>query len=481
MGELRVIERGEGGYEEARRDAVWNARMPGRRPAAIAIATDEADVVAAVGLARERGWRVGIRSGGHNFVGNSVRDGGLLLDISRLDAVTVDAAARTATAQPGIKGEQLLAQLRAEGLAFGVGHCPSVAIGGFALGGGMGFNTGAWGYGAQQVTAVDVVLADGRQVRADATNEPDLFWAARGGGPGFFGVVTRFHLALQPDPAGLMSSSYAFPLELLEEVTTWLDEITPQLDPCVEPMGWIGRLQGHEIGTADGAHGAGAAAAIHGTAAAAASAASGGTSDSADDRVLLLNALVFGATPEQSRAALEPLERGPFNDRALRRVVVDTSFPELFDFQNLLYQRGLRYAVDCLWTDTPPREQPLAFVREQMRSAPSGRTHALWQLPFGNHRGPMPEMAATALGRYFVSFYAVWEDESDDERNIAWLRETMDGLTPISTGHYAGDVDLLAAPTRATGTLSPAHWAHLQQLRAHYDPAGLFHPHLQPA
>ncbi|MDO8212077.1 FAD-binding oxidoreductase [Conexibacter sp. CPCC 206217] len=463
MSGLLVLERGESGYEDARRDAVWNARMPDRRPEAIAIARDERDVVAAVALARERDWRIGIRSGGHNFVGASVRDGGLLLDVSRLNAVTVDAATRSATAQPGVKGEQLLARLRAEGLAFGVGHCPSVALGGFALGGGMGFNTGAWGYGSQQVTAVDVVLADGRQVRADAHSEPDLFWAARGGGPGFFGVVTRFHLALQRDPEGLMSSSYAFPLELLEDVAAWLDEITPQLDPCVEPMGWIGRLRGHEIGSA-------ATPAGHGRDGA------GG-----DDRVLLLNALVFGATPELSRAALEPLEQGALNERALARTVVDTTFPELFEFQNLLYRQGLRYAVDCIWTDTPPREQPLGFVREQMRAAPSGRTHALWQLPFGNHRAPMPDMAAGVLGRYFVSFYAVWEHERDDERNIGWLRETMDGLESISTGHYAGDVDLLAAPSRAAATLSPAHWTRLQGLRARYDPDGRFHPHLQPA
>ncbi|MCW2986787.1 MAG: linked oxidase-like, partial [Conexibacter sp.] len=124
--------------------------------------------------------------------------------------------------------------------------------------------------------------------------------------------------------------------------------------------------------------------------------------------------------------------------------------------------------------------QPLRALAAHLRAAPSPRTHALWQLPFANHHAPLPDMALTHLGRCFVSFYTVWDGADGDAANERWLRAATGLLDPISTGHYAGDVDLLAAPTRAERTLSPEHWARLQEVRARYDPAGRFHEHLRP-
>jgi FAD/FMN-containing dehydrogenase len=458
---LTLIERDDDAFEAARREVVWNGRRPSRRPAVIVRAHDAADVVEAIGVARARGLKVAIRSGGHNFVGASVREGGLLLDVSALDDIRVDAAARRAVVGPGCHGEPLLARLREHGLAFGVGHCPSVAVGGFLLGGGMGFNPGAWGYGCMSVAGIDLVTADGRLLHASVEEHADLFWAARGGGPGFFGVVTAFHLDLRPDPAALASSTYIYPLEALEELAAWLDEHAEGLDPIVEPMVWIGNLEGHHVGDLDDApdHGA------HGD----------------HGRVAMLNAVAFAESAEQARSALAPLETCPANARALSADVArPCTFTDLFDFQRVLYPRGLRYAVDCQWTDAQPTRQPLAELAAHLRDAPSPRTHALWQMPFANHRGTLPDMALTHLGRYFVSFYTVWESEADDDVNELWLRRATGLLDPVSTGHYAGDVDLLAAPTRAERTLSPAHWARLQRLRAAHDPDGVFHAHLTP-
>jgi FAD/FMN-containing dehydrogenase len=449
MAKIEILERGTSGYEEARDDVVWNGRTPGRRPDAIVLATGPEDVQAGVRIARERGWRVAVRSGGHNFVGVSLRDDGLLIDLSRMRKLTVDLASRTATAEPGARTEEALEQWRAHGLAFGVGHCPTVGLGGFLLGGGMGFNTGAWGFGAEQVSAVDVVRADGELVRASNEEYPDLFWAARGAGPGFFGVIVRYHLVLQPDPAGLTSHSYTYPLGALEEVVSRLDEVTDQLDPAVEPMGWIGKTHGHD-----------------------------GEPDPESDRVFLLNALAYLDTPERSLEALAPLREGPLEDLAVERTVATASFKDLFDFQRLLYRRA-RYAVDCIWTDEPPATQPLADLRDQMNAAAGDRTHALWQLPFGNYRGSREDMAAGDLGRYYLALYSAWEHEDEDAENIAWLRRTMQPWEPASTGHYAGDVDLLATGTRSARTLSPAKWARLQELRAVHDPDGVFHHHLE--
>ncbi|HEY4094785.1 MAG TPA: FAD-binding oxidoreductase [Baekduia sp.] len=460
---LTLIARGDPGFEQARTEAVWNGRRPDRLPDLIAQATDAEAVVAAVGIAKARGLKISIRSGGHNFVGASVRDGGMLLDVSALDAVAVDPDARRAVVGPGCQGETLLQHLRPHGLAFGVGHCPSVAVGGFLLGGGMGFNPGAWGYGCMSVAGIDVVTADGALRHASADHDPDLFWAARGGGPGFFGVVTAYHLDLHPDPVALASSTYIYPLDALDEVAAWLEGNADTLDPILEPMIWIGNLEGHTVGALDddaAPHGA------HGD----------------DQRVVMLNAVAFATSRPQAEQALQPLDACPANARALSRDVARAStFTDLFDFQRVLYPPGLRYAVDCQWTDTPPATQPLTALREHLEQAPSARTHALWQMPFANHHGPLPDMALTHLGRFFVSFYTVWESPDDDARNERWLREATGLLDPISTGHYAGDVDLLASPTRAQRTLSATHWERFGELRARFDPDGLFREHLRPS
>src|SRR3954451_15005899 len=107
----RILRHGENGYEEARRAAVWNARTPERFPDAIVQAASEDDVVRAVRLAGDEGMTTGVRSGGHSWAGNHVRDGGLLLDLSRLRDATVDAAAMTARVEPGCRGDELIEQL----------------------------------------------------------------------------------------------------------------------------------------------------------------------------------------------------------------------------------------------------------------------------------------------------------------------------------------------------------------------------------
>src|SRR5262245_23524787 len=132
----RAFVRGDDGYEEARRASCWNARTPDRYPDVIVQAESEDDVLRAVALARDREMRIGVRSGGHSWAGNHVRDGGLLLDVSRLTAIDIDKAASRATVEPGRPGNELAAALAEEDLFFPAGHCPGVGVGGYLLQGG---------------------------------------------------------------------------------------------------------------------------------------------------------------------------------------------------------------------------------------------------------------------------------------------------------------------------------------------------------
>src|SRR3954453_6616513 len=184
----RVVERGDSGYDEAR--ALYNA-MIDKRPAAVAYCTDEADVAAAIQFARERGLRIAIRAGGHNGGGLGSVDDGLVVDLSAMNKVTVDAAARMARVQGGALIKDMLATTHEYGLTVPVGIIGTTGVAGPTLGGGMGHLTRSFGLTIDNLLAATVVLADGSIVQCDADREADLFWAIRGGG-GNFGVVTSF-------------------------------------------------------------------------------------------------------------------------------------------------------------------------------------------------------------------------------------------------------------------------------------------------
>ena len=211
---MRAVWRTDADYEATRRRMVWQKRIPDRFPDVIVTVGSDGDVIEAVKLARSSGLRISVRAGGHSWIATSLRDGGMLIDLSQLNGVTVDAEARTAIAQPAIKNTEVVAVLSRHGLAFPAGHCPTVALGGYLLSGGQGWNQGTWGIACKNVTAIDLVNADGDLITADAEQNTDLLWASRGGGPGFPGVILRYHLRLFPAPKSIMQSLYVYPLYL---------------------------------------------------------------------------------------------------------------------------------------------------------------------------------------------------------------------------------------------------------------------------
>jgi FAD/FMN-containing dehydrogenase len=188
----RVITPGDPGYDDAR--VVFFSGFD-RHPAAIVRAADPSDVARVVDLARETGAELAVRSGGHSRAGHGTSDGGIVLDLSEMNAVEVDADSRTAWAQTGVKAGDYTMATGEHGLATGLGDTPSVGLGGITLGGGIGFLVRKHGLTIDDVLGAELVTADGELLRADEGTHPDLFWAVRGGG-GNFGVVTRLQLRL---------------------------------------------------------------------------------------------------------------------------------------------------------------------------------------------------------------------------------------------------------------------------------------------
>jgi FAD/FMN-containing dehydrogenase len=188
----QVITAGEADYDEGR--SVWNGRFD-RRPAAIIRCREADDVKAAVDFARRRGLRLAVKGGGHSNAGHSTIEDGLLIDLSLMKGVEVDPHSKTARVQPGVKWGEFNPVAEKHGLATPGGTVSTVGVSGFTLGGGGGYLTRKYGMAVDNLLSAEVVTADGRLVRASDDENPELFWALRGGG-GNFGVVTSFEFRL---------------------------------------------------------------------------------------------------------------------------------------------------------------------------------------------------------------------------------------------------------------------------------------------
>jgi FAD/FMN-containing dehydrogenase len=191
-----VIGRGTSAYPSAR--VLFNERFDGVKPLAVLRAGGAADVRQAILWARKHGIRVRARSGGHSYAGYSTVEDGLVIDLSSIEGIAVDKPTRTATVGAGARLIDVYARLANAGGTIPAGSCPTVGVGGLALGGGVGFASRKLGTTADNVIGLTIVTADGRRLACDRRRHADLFWACRGGGGGNFGVVTSFRFRVHP-------------------------------------------------------------------------------------------------------------------------------------------------------------------------------------------------------------------------------------------------------------------------------------------
>ena len=442
----RLLLRGEPGYEQARVGRIFNARRPGRFPAAVLLAADDHDVIEGVRLAAERGWTVSVRSGGHSWAAWSLRDDALLIDLARLRDISYCPDTGVVAARPAVPGGLELAPFLARrGRAFPAGHCASVGLGGYLLQGGQGWNGRSCGWACQSVTGLDVVTADGRLVHADAEQHPDLLWAARGAGPGFPGIVTRFYLQTYEAPRVMWHDTWTFGLDDTVELLTWLHGVLPGLDQRVEPVVAATRLP--EVPLHDGT--------TH----------PGGT-------VLLLHTTVMADSDAEALTRLAPLQDGPLARRALGHVQDRTSVLEENLAQTAQNPEGYRYAVDCTWSDAP------AHVLAPM-------LHALWSELDTEHsfsiwygwapRRDLPDMAFSVEADVYVATYAIYADPAEDEKYSDWVHRRTAELAVHGAGVYLGDTDFTRRQDRF---LSDDAYRRLAAVRADRDPSGRFASYL---
>ena len=426
---------GDAGFEEARVDRIFNRRLTDRQPAAVVRLETEAEVVDAVRLARSRWWQVAVRSGGHSWAQWSVRSDALVIDLGGLNEMAYDEATGIVTASPSTKGGTELAPYLAErGRMFLGGHCPTVGIGGFLLQGGQGWNARGWGWAAEHVVAVDVVTAAGELVHCPATENSDLYWASRGAGPAFPGVVTRFHLQTRPLPRHFAHTVQGFHLDDFDEVMTWLHDTHATVADTVE----IVALTKTDLAISP-------------------------------EPILLVTALAMVDDEREADQALAPFRTNPALDRA--RLVVDNqpTTPEAERARQLEDNpEGHRWAVDNAWLSGSAAEVVPA-MRRAYTTLPNAKAFTIW-FSMAPLRA-LPDMAFSLQSEIYLASYVVWESPEDDDRCIGWLERAMADLEPVTVGQYLGDSD---HTRRQVQFMSDEAWARLQQVCADRDPDRLF-------
>ncbi|MBT2271790.1 FAD-binding oxidoreductase [Rhodococcus qingshengii] len=432
-----VYRKNDDGYEAARCAAVWNGIKPDRYPSVVVVAESRRDVVTAVELAQVEGLTIGIQSGGHSWVGNAVRDDGLLLDLSRLKAIEIDTASGIASFEPGVHVDELAEALAAEGYYFPVGHCPSVGVTGLVLGGGFGMNSAEVGMAAYSVTGVDVITAEGREIYANDEQHADLMWAVRGSGPGFFAVITRVYVTLRPMPAVIAASMQIHPMSSYDDFMAWYVD-----------AGYPGQLV------------IGAVPAM-----------------GIDDKVLMIVNYAFTNTLAEARDRLAVLETAPHLDHTLTHSVAQpTTIPQLYGIFDQLYPEGWRYLSDNVWIDDVRAPGLWETTRSIVDSFPTQRS-SVWVLSASvPHRHP--NAAYSIFPEISVQVYAAYEDGDRDEEMRSWHRRSIDTIEPFSIGAgYVGDSSLFDRPM---AIISPTSAVRLEQLRAKYDPEGRFFAYPTP-
>lgn len=410
---------------------VWNRRKPARRARVIVRAASAGDVAEAVRFAAANSLSVSPRGGGHQFTGIATQ-ADLVIDLGALDGLKLDAEARTARVEPAVTNARMAAALERHGLAFPLGHCGSVPMSGYLLGGGVGWNSAEWGFACFSVTAVEVVLADGRMVRASAEENADVFWAARGAGPGFFGVVTAYHLRLHAAATATSTTIRLYPAGMVAAVADWAETVMATAPSSVEFTTKV--------------------------------------TPTPEGPVLAAMATVFAKTDAEACAIHAGLAEGA--PEALRVIgPMPTPIGALYEATEPSMPAGRRYAVDTVWSEARYGEV-LARMVDGIAQAPSEASMALVVLRSNASETPA-DAAFSCHGRIFGALYAIWEDEDRDTAGIGWLRATIDRVAPLCTGAYVGEADL-DRPDRPLPTLSAPAQARLDDLRATYDPGGIF-------
>jgi FAD/FMN-containing dehydrogenase len=429
---------GDAAYDEAR--GVWNG-MIDRRPALIVRCTGTSDVIASVGFARSEGLTVAVRGGSHNVAGNATCDGGIVLDLSPMKGVRVDAEGRTVRAQGGLTWGELDRETQTFGLATTGGLVTTTGIAGFTLGGGIGWLMRKHGLACDNLISADVVTADGQTVRAGETENAELLWGLRGGG-GNFGVVTEFEYRLHP-VSQVLGGLLAWPAQAAGDVLRfWRDWVRHTRDELCTMAAFL----------------------------------------YAPPEPFVPPEVVGSPIFAIACCHLDPEGRAEDDLRPLRDLApaVDVLGPMPYQAIQGMFDAGVPRGSRNYWrsgyVDTLTDEAIHAILAHSDGiPAPLGQLH-VHQMGGAMSRVPAGATAFTNRDAGFLMNYiGLWLDPAEDQANTAWVRAASDAMEPYGTG--ARYVNFLADEGDAgvRSAYDEATYTRLQNLKARFDPTNFFH------
>jgi FAD/FMN-containing dehydrogenase len=430
----RVVPPGDPDWDEARQAFDVLADL---RPEAVAFPIDEADVVAVVNYAREQGLQIAPQATGHNAVPLGALDGAILANTSKLDSVSIHAAAEQVRVGSGVKWEKVASELSTFGLAGLHGSSPDVGIAGYSLGGGLGWLARKYGLQTNSISAIELVTADGHFVRADAVHEPDLFWALRGGG-GNFGVVTAIEFDVYPVEE-VYAGALFFPFERASELWHTWTELLPALPE--ELMTWASIWQFPDLPTVPEHVRGGSFAILMGAF----------LGNDADGRELLRPLRDLG--PAMDTFALGP--PAVLGSLALEDWLVPLPYLSAHQLLGELPPS----AIDDLVAAGAQPGSPLGLLQLRHLGGALAR------------RGPGAGARATLPGEIQMFSIGVVPDEASAEAVRATLEAVEDALRPYHAGYHPNFVE---HPADASAFFDSDTWTRLRELKTLYDPDDLF-------
>jgi FAD/FMN-containing dehydrogenase len=436
---------GDDGYDSAR--GMWNA-MADRRPAVVARCTSNSDVAAAIAFARQNDLEIGVRCGGHSILGNSVPEGGLLIDLAGMRGVRVDSDARRAWVQGGALLGDLDRAAQEFGLATTAGNVSHTGVGGLTLGGGMGWLARRFGLACDNVASYEIVTADGATLRVSESQHEDLFWGLRGGG-GNFGVVTEFEFRLHQIGTTAVLIDNTFDLtEGPSAMRRWRDLLDDRVPAQATPVASVGTIADSPDGQSQ-----------------------------VRNRTVASLGFVWVGDPDEGRQ-LVPMVDGL--GASLSKRVEEVSYLRLQSIDDEVHRPGSyrRYFKGHYLSELSD-DAIEAFLSQGELDPGADRS----QLPNGSFQGYGGAIAATSNEdsafshrNALVEFVAAtrWTDAAEDGERMAAARRYGAVLEPYASGVY---VNVLADEgERGVRRAYPADkLAKLAALKRRYDPDNVFH------
>lgn len=428
---LAIVWNDESGFRELAYRRVFNHRRPTRVPLAVVKIHSEDDIVNAVKLANVLDARVSVISGGHSWAAWGVREQAIVIDLGDFKSMKYDPNTQRVVATTSVTGTILNKYLINEfGRFFPGGHCPDVGIGGFLLQGGMGWCCRGWGWACQLIQSMRVVLHDGRVVTCSRDENSDLFWLARGCGPGFPGVVVHFELQTHPNKVA-RGSTYVYLIEKFREVLDWVTTISPTTDKDVETVSVT--KQDPKTGKV----------------------------------IVIAHFVAFKDNAEDCLVELNKFESTKIHGAIFEVFGEETSLEKEYIDQAGANPERHRYRADNMYLKSGVDVSKV--LEPCFTSVPNQKTFCLYFSM--DPLTKLEDMALSMQTEHYIAVYSITDDEKEDDMISTWLSRSFAHLEKFGEGAYLGDSDF---QTRITPFWKRENHQKLNRLRKQFDPQRRF-------